>query len=263
MIAMMKPALRLSMLLALLATLARPAAAGWIVAWSNVASDARGSEISSEPSTMYIAGGRVRTEQTKMISITDYRNDRLTFLDPVRKLFWNGSVADYVAEMKRTRDEALNERMGPEVGKDPITTDLTKLPRIEIRKDDETTTIAGHETSKYAILAGGQPFQDAWMAADLNVNADLDPKRFIALQLKMSQAMVGRSAANFNALYRDEQYAKLLQNGFALRLKTTHIAGSYERTATSVRSAPVADELFGVPDDYRRVLLKDVFPKEG
>lgn len=261
--ATMKHAARLVLLLALMAALARPAEAGWIVEWNNVASDARGGQISSEPSTMYIAGGRVRTEQSTMISITDYRNEKLTFVDPARRLFWNGSVADYVVEMKRARDEALNERMGPEVGKDQIEADLTKLPKIEIRKVDEIKTIAGHETSKYAILAGGQPFQDAWVAGGLNVSADLDPKRFIALQLKMSQAMIGKSAANFNALYRDEQYAKLLQSGFTLQLKTVHIAGSYERTATSVRAAPVADDLFGVPDDYRRVRLEDVFRKEG
>jgi hypothetical protein len=210
---------------------------------------------------MYVAEGRVRTEQSKMISITDYRNQTLTFLDPTRRLFWNGSVGEYVSEMKRTRDAALNERMGKEVGTGEITTDLTKLPKIEIKKVGESRLIAGHQTSKHEILAGGQPFQDAWIAGDLNLGADLDPDRFLALQLKMSEAMIGKSATTYNALYRDEGYRKLLRSGFALQTKTTHIAGTYERTVTSLRAAPVPAELFAVPEDYRRVRLEDVFPK--
>jgi hypothetical protein len=251
------------LLLALLGGTPQAANAGWILQWTHVALNTRGGEISSEASTMYVAGGRVRTEQPKIVSITDYRTERLTFLDPARELFWSGTVDEYVSEMKRLRNAALNAQMGEEAGPGEPMTDLTQLPKIEIRSSGETKEIASHQVSKHEIFAGGEPFQEVWVADGLNLSADLDPQRFLSLQLKMSGSMLGKSALAYNALYRDEQYKKLLRKGFALQLKTVHIAGSYERTATSVRDSTVPDEMFGVPEEYRRVRLEDVFPKEG
>ena len=74
--------------------------------------------------------------------------------------------------------------------------------------------------------------------------------------------MVGKSAGLYNALYRSEDYRKLLESGFALKTVARHIAGGFEQTATEIREEAVPANEFEVPTDYRRVRLVDVFQQD-
>jgi len=72
--------------------------------------------------------------------------------------------------------------------------------------------------------------------------------------------MLGSSAKRFAALYRNEEYRKLLENGYVLKSITHHGAGTYEREVTEVRTEDVPATDFNVPETYRRVRLADVLP---
>jgi hypothetical protein len=71
--------------------------------------------------------------------------------------------------------------------------------------------------------------------------------------------MLGKSSGPYNALYRSEEYRKLLDKSFALKLVTHHIAGGFERVATSFQAAEVPASEFQIPESYKRVRLEDVF----
>jgi hypothetical protein len=95
----------------------------------------------------------------------------------------------------------------------------------------------------------------------VNVSKDLDPKGFLDYEYKVSLGMLGGRAKAFAALYRNEEYRKLLERGYVLKSITHHGAGSYERLATEIRPEEVPATEFEVPDTYRRVRLADVLPK--
>lgn len=239
------------------------AQAGWIVEWMNTTKNAAGSEIRSEPATMYIAGNHMRVDQPTTVSITDYEKQQLSLLDPVRKLFWSGTLDEYIDTVTRERNATLKSRVGTNADLSRADIDLESLPLIEIVKLDETKTIAGQLVRKHEIRANGEAFQDLWLAAAMQTKDDLAPDLYLAYQRKMGATMLGKSAADYDALYRSEEYRKLLGNGFALGDLTRHIAGSFERTATAVHPTEITADKFEVPSDYRRVRLDDVFASGG
>ena len=265
-----------AMLLVLLAVVPTSAHAGWISEWTNTAFKSNGDRVNTEQLSMSIAGGHMRTDQPDVISVADYNTGRFTLMSPQRKFFWTGTIDEYVHEVARSRAEGMSqalaqagEKAAAAKGKEkeyvPPKVDPAKLPPVSITKTGLTDKIAGYDTVKYEARVNGELFQEIWVAPSLNVSSDLDLDRFLDFQRKMSAGMMGKSASSYNALYLSDDYRKLLQNAFVLKVVTHHSAGSFERTATSVRQAGVAASQFQVPDAYRRVKLADVLapPPQG
>jgi hypothetical protein len=258
-----------AMLLVLLAAVPTSARAGWVSEWTNTAFKSNGDRVNTEQSSMSLASGHMRMDQPDVISIADYKTGRFTLMSPQRKYFWTGTVDEYIHEVARSRAEGMSkalaeagEKAAKEKGKEKEFTspkvDPAKLPPISITKTPITEKIAGYDTVKYEVRSDGELFQEIWVAPSLNVSSDLDVDRFLDFQRKMSAGMMGKAAGSYNALYLNDEYRKMLQEAFVLKLVTHHASGSFERTATSVRQADVAASQFEVPDAYRRVKLGDV-----
>ncbi len=249
--------LRVALLVGVMGSAPLAAQAGWISEWRNI--PATGSE---QLSTMKIEDGRVRVAQPETITLMDYKKGQFTLLNPISQYFWSGTVDQYVEEMSKNRNQAMAKRMRLEDKRDfkPPEVDVESLPAITIKPTGEKQTIAGHETAKYEVRSNAEPFQEIWVAEDLDLSKDLDLNRFLAYQQKLAGAMLGKSAPAYNALYRSEDYRKLLDKHFALKVITYHIAGSFERTAIEIREEAVPASEFKIPDHYRRVRLSDVFP---
>jgi hypothetical protein len=246
----------------LLASVATPADAGWIIEWNNIPINSQGEPSPAEPATMVIDKGRVRLVQPKLTSLIDYNKSRFTVLDTDRKYFWSGTVEEYTREILKRRARSSDKKKKASSEPRAPKIDKSQLPKITIRKSERTEQFAGHDTVKYAILSDGEEFQEMWIAEDVDVSKDLDPEKFLAYQRTMSSVMLGKSARDFNALFRSEEYRELLKKGFALKTVTRHIAGGFERAATSIRQASISAEEFEVPKEYRRVQLSDVFASD-
>jgi hypothetical protein len=254
----------------LIAFAATPATgyAGWQTTWKNTAVNQAGDKTNTQNASMAIAGGRVRLEQPEIITLIDYNTEQFTLINPTKRLFWSGTVDEYMREMGRNRAQKMSEQFGEagqkQPGKkpdfstyQPPKVDPAKLPPLSISKTGQTETIAGYETEKYQIIADGTLFQEIWVAP-LDVSGDLDPARYLAVQRKMSSAMLGKAADQYNALYLNEEYQKLLAKAFILKIVTHHMAGGFERSAVTVEESDVPASTFSVPETYRKVRLSDV-----
>lgn len=256
---------RLVTLVASILCLPAISTAGWIVEWQNRVVKTDGSRLDPVPSTMYIGTNRVRVEQPAVVTLIDYGRERFTILNPEAQYFWAGSLEAYLTDMTRDRVAAMREKVGDKSAQSygmPIV-DESSLPRIVIKRAAEKEEIAGHPTVKYTIESNGEVFQEIWLAEGLDLSRDLDPKKVLAYERRMSDAQLGASAGAFSALHRSEDYRKLLARGFVLRSIVRHNLGGFERTVTSIRPAEVSDDQFLVPESYRRVLLKDVLAAPG
>lgn len=254
--------------LALSPTLAH---AGWVIEWSTSASGPKGQTMPVQKATQSIANNQVRMDQPEVITIVDYDKDRFTMMNPLREYFWSGSSGDYVREMTRARDGAMRERIGSFTGQKkkadeppaeptPRTIDPAKLPPVSITSTGVKEQIAGYEAEKYEVKVDGQLFEEMWIAP-IDLSADLNYDRYLAQQLKNSAAMQGKSSDAYNALYRDPEYRRLTEKATVLKNVTHHIAGTFERTATSVQQREVPPSTFTVPDSYRKVRLGDLMEK--
>jgi hypothetical protein len=249
------------------------ARAGWVSDWTNTAVLKNGQKADPQPSAMTMANGRVRLEQPDAVTIIDYGSGRFTLMNPHTKAFWTGTIDEYVHDVTMNRASVLRSEIGSIAGPNKRAkkamdganytapeVDPAKLPPVSITKTGITDRIAGYDTVKYEARANGELFQEFWVAPSLDVSGDLDPNRFFAVQQKLSTATAGKSAEQYKALYRDEDYRALLAKAFVLKIVNHHIGGEFNRTATSIRQAEVPDSTFQVPPTYRKVRLADVLP---
>lgn len=258
---------RAAMLLIALSLVPPAVHAGWVTTWTNTAVKQNGDRMETQNASMAISGGRVRLEQPEVVTVIDYNTDRFTLINPVKHYFWTGTIDEYQREMGRARALKMREQFG-ELGKGKASPkadeykvpaiDPAKLPPLSISKTGLTEKIAGYDTEKYQINADGELFQEIWVAPTMDVSGDLDPNRYFAVQRKMSTTMMGKSAGQYNALYLNDEYRKLIEKAFVLKIVTHHLAGSFERSATSVSQAEVPASQFEVPEAYRKVRLSDL-----
>jgi hypothetical protein len=219
---------------------------------------------------MSIADGHVRVEQPDTITLIDYNRGQFTLINPERQVYWSGTIDDYVRMVARNRGKALLAASGGDPSKNPRlkerqpgqgplpTVNVSKLPPVTITKTDVSEKIAGYDTIKYELRAGDTLFEEIWIAPTLNVSADLDPARYITVQRKLGMTMSGKPGEQYNALFANEEYRKLLENAFILKMVNHYGTGSFQRTATSMQKADVPTAQFAVPAAYRKVELGDV-----
>jgi len=250
---------RVALFMAALCTVPAAAQGGWVAEFEHTPIKSNGERGTSEPATMRIEKGRVRLVQASTTSLIDYNKSRFTILNPQRQYFWSGTVDEYVAQMLKTRAQAAKRKRGEEIGEGKPVVDLSSLPPVVVVRTEETEKIAGHATVKYEIKVDDVLFEELWIADDLNLSSDMDAKKVLAYQKKMSAAMLGNSATAYNAVYNSPEYQKLIEKGFVLRSVTHHIAGGFERMAVEVKNVEIPESEFVVPDNYRKVRLSDVF----
>jgi Domain of unknown function (DUF4412) len=258
---------RAAMLLIALSMVPLPVHAGWVTMWTNTAVKQNGDRMDPQNASMTISSGRVRLVQPEVVTLIDYNADRFTLINPTKQYFWTGTIDQYQREMGRARALKMREQFGeigkgkaaPQTGEYKVPKiDPAKLPPLSINKTGLTEKIAGYDTEKYEIKADGELFQEIWVAPTMDVSGDLDPNRYFAVQRKMTAAMIGKSAGQYNALYLNDEYRKLIEKAFVLKIVTHHMGGSFERFATSVSEAEVPTSQFEVPEAYRKVRLSDV-----
>jgi len=270
-------ALRKLLLCLIPALLPVAAQAGWVIDWSTTAVNATGERMATQRATQSIAGNKLRMQQPTVVTVIDYNKDRFTVINTEKEYFWTGSVEEYVREMQQGRQAAMRERVAVagmadrikrkateeakarDTSRTPLAVDKSTLPPISITNTGQKEKIAGYDTEKYDVKVDGELFQEFWFAPGLNLSADLDAAKYLAQQEKTGAGMAGKSAKAHNALYHDPQYRALMEKGFVLKSVVHHLAGGYERVATSVAQKDVPASVFAVPEDYRRVRLDDLF----
>jgi hypothetical protein len=239
------------------------ARAGWIIEQNNVATRPKGDAGPAEPATMRVSEGRVRLTQPAAVTVQDCVKGRFIIFVPERNVYWSGTIDEYVADLRaQAAGSALPAGTPPSAKAVPVkapTPDPATLPKIVVRKTDELAKLAGYDATKYVIESDGKLFQEVWLTTALNISSDLDPKKYVACQARISTGMVGASAADFNALYRSPDYLTFLSSGVVLKTITHHIAGTYTQEVRSITRADIGDNEFDVPGGATKVSLGDLF----
>jgi hypothetical protein len=243
--------------------MASTAHAGWVIEETMFATKSKGDALPAEPATTRLSQGRLRVTQPNSVTVQDCVKERFSILVPERNTYWSGSFDEYTTELLASQAAARNQaRQKPAAtprAKKPPEIDPAKLPKIVVRKTEETQKIAGYDATKYVIDSDGRKFQEVWLAGTLSLKDDLDPAKFIACQSKLTRGMQGQSAKDYGALYRSADYAQMMAAGYPLKVTVYHIAGSFTREVRSITRADVSDHDFTLPQAATRVALAELF----
>jgi len=120
---------------------------------------------------------------------------------------------------------------------------------------DTTEDIAGHRAQKYVVRVDAQLFQEVWVAPDLQLGADLDPRQLQEFEHRISRALAGRRRKIHEALSRDPGYTALYQKGFPLRSRSFFGRAVVGREVWRIAPAEVPAGEFAVPGGFMKVLL--------
>jgi Domain of unknown function (DUF4412) len=259
------------------------ASAGWVIEQIEYAN--LGSE--GTRTLQYIAKNRLKTVGDGNTFIMDFTKNLFIATDQENRVYWSGTVDEYIQEVKTFQqaandlaqgqmEEAMKEmppdqRQAMEELLQQMRSSNTsqpskptaKRPQVKIEQTTETMTIAGHKATKTMVYADGKPYQEMWLAKGLTMKADLDLKRLRSLQTKLTQAIMTDGPSR-QPVEEDPAYAQLLEQGYPIKIVELGEDGEPESVAEVVRvdKRDIPEREFQVPEGYRRINLREFFREE-
>jgi hypothetical protein len=257
--------------------------AGWVIEQSEYANP--GAE--GTKTTQYISKNRLKTVGEGNIFIMDFARDIFIATDQENRVYWSGTVDEYVREVQKFQQAANNlvrqqieeamKEMAPDQRK--ATEDLlqqmrgsgtpspsqqsAKRPEVKVESTPETATIAGSKATKIMVYADGKPYQEVWLAKGTTLKGDLDLKRMRGLQTKLTQAIMADTPSR-QVVEEDPAYEKMLDQGYPVKVVDLGERGEPESAieVTRLEKRDIPDKEFQPPEGYRRIDLREFFQEE-
>lgn len=265
---------RIVFLTTLFISLSSGARAGWIIQQVISSTSPQGPTNQRIYSTNYFSKDRFKAVQDSSILIINYNTGRISVSDRTRKLYWSGTIdeyingiRDYMAQAKRDMEVSM-KNMPPEQRR-AVEEEMrksrgpTKVGRVSIEKTSDRQTIAGYRATKYNVYLDENSHQEIWISEDLDISKDMDMKNIQDFQNRISGAVGSVYSDQAAGVERSSEYQSLFEKGYPLKI--VHVVGQSRGTivVTDVRETDLADREFEVPEGYRRTTLQEVIRTSG
>ena len=235
----------------------------------------------------YVAKNRLKTMGEGNTFIMDFAKNLFIATDQENRVYWSGTVDDYVQEVKtfqqaandlaREQMEEAMKEMPPDQRKSmedilqqmrgsgpPAPTQAAvKRPQVKVAQTSETAMLAGQQAVKTMVYADGKPYQEVWVAKGVTVKAELDLKRLRGLQAKLTQALM-TDLPSQQPVEEDPAYEQLLEQGYPMKIVELGEGGEPESVTEVVRieKRDIPEGEFQPPEGYRRIDLHEFFRDE-
>jgi hypothetical protein len=205
-----------------------------------------------------ISKGRIKTVPRKgqEAFVLDVGRARLWLTNPESRQYWEGTVDEFCAGLRKTIGTAvagmqgemaeqmktmqremakmspaerqqmeqmmkMMERMGAQGGAQTKAPPAPAKPRrVTVQATGETATIAGLPTRKYSVLADGRPYEDLWLTPDPGIAGEMALDRMPDTFGRMIACLAGagKSAAGADdSVESSPEYLKLYRAGWPLK----------------------------------------------
>ncbi len=220
----------------------------------------------------YIQKNRVKLDAPDQAIYMDLNQNRLTILDPERKVYWSGEpqlfesrIRESQADVEKALTEDFMEAAGgeDEVVKEALADIKQKTSEnaidVNIQKTDKTEKLAGYDAVKYEIRIDGKLKQEQWISEDMDITGDLDVEKFGEM---MRGFQSGLGASPETLALSSEAGVSLLKKGWPLKTVDyrTDIDTRTDKTV-KVRKGDIESEVFEIPSDYKEISLEELFGK--
>lgn len=213
----------------------------------------------------YVSQDRIKYETPAWAQIVDLRNQRLLVINHMGRIYWEGSIDEYVTalarqarEMRARMDKVLqqmppDQRRAIERRGGPFDL-ITPTLKITVTRTPERKAVAGYKARKYIVRRNGEPYEETWVAGDINLGTDVDMQR---LKEFIGKLQVSRTTPPGAVL---AELTELVDEGYPV--KTINLISSVTKEVIQAERKSIPDEEFAAPKGYsQRALTEMVFPR--
>lgn len=237
------------------------AGAGWHIVATIMFPNLRSPPGSDSQVVTYVSHNRIKYETRAWAQVVDLRDHRLLAINYFGQMYWEGSIDEYVTTMASQRQARMNEvmqrlspdqRMVVERRAGPFDT-VASTVEIMVTLTPEKKTVAGHSARKYVVLRNDEPYEETWVAGDINLGTDVDRQK---LREFIGKLQVSRTTPPGSVL---AELTELLDKGYPV--ETVNLISNITKEVIQVERKSISDEEFAVPKGYTQKALTEVmFP---
>lgn len=251
-------ALTLSIFVLLISGSPGLAQAGWSIA-ATITTTAPPPAPTSSPSLMtVVSGNRIKYATRAWAQVVDLSAQRILIINHISQTYWEGPLDEYlpvVAEQTRNMRAALLKQLSPEqrvqIEKRSGPFDsLAPTLAITFERTTEEDTIAGYKANKYIVLRNGEPYEETWIAKEINFETEVDQQKFKALVKRQQEARTTPPGVVLAEL------TELLEKGYPV--KTVNILSGVTKTVVQGEKKTIPDSEFLAPSHYMAKPLQEV-----
>ncbi len=219
---------------------------------------------------------RYQEEGDQIYYLWNLENGDLVQVNNTAKMY---TVGNYAAEidglrkyLKQMREELKTAAGGGETptAQEP-STQASPGREVKVEKTEEKAVAAGYQTEKYRVLRGDQLVEEIWLSRDLDVSKELDYPKFRRMFQEWMSVLEASASLNLYvaeedtlaAVYRSEAYARLFDNGYAMRQVTYDNGGTFTSEVIQVEIKVLPAEDFSPPKDFTKVPSEEFFEFVG
>jgi len=217
-----------------------------------------GSPVQMETS---VSQNRIKYRTQVWEQIVNLRTQRLAVINHIGQTYWEGPIDEYLTVVAgqtmeiRTQRDKLMQRLSPEQRMimekrgGPFDISAATL-EITVTSTSEEEMVAGYKARKYAVLRNGEPYEETWVAGEINFETEIDMQK---LQTFIQQLQASRTTPPGTVL---AELTDLVSKGYPVR--TVNVLSHITKEVTQAEKKNIADEEFAVPEGYTQRTLTEV-----
>jgi Domain of unknown function (DUF4412) len=237
------------------------AEAGWRITAMTASLSAPTSSGNPSQIVTYASQNKIKYETRVWAQVIDLRTQQLLVLNHLGRMYWEGSIDDYLAAMtKRTLEvraqmDKLRQRLSAEQrlilerNGGPFDTGAPTL-EITVRQSSEQETVIGYKARKYVVLRNGEPYEETWIAEGIDFGAELDMQK---LRGFIGKLQASRTSPPGTVL---AELTRLIDKGYPV--KTVNLLSNRIKEVILVERKSIPAEEFAVPPGYSQKTLADI-----
>jgi hypothetical protein len=180
---------------------------------------------------------------------------RLMLVNHVRKRYWEGPIDEYFSllnqQLKDSQQKAekmlqvmpleQSQRLRAFSRVDPFDPLIPTL-QITTTQASDQATILGKQAQKYEVRRSGEPYEETWLAAGVDVTKEIDEQKRKEFVSRLQQARTTPPGAVLAEL------TDLVTKGYPL--KTVNLVSRVTKEVVEAQQRDFTDEEFDAPSGY-------------
>jgi hypothetical protein len=253
--------------------------AGWVIerVIYSVPVNSEGSSKQKIKSIFYFSKNRLKSLQGNSGMIVNYNNNQVFAFNPAKRLYWGGTIDDYINEINRSvsqskerikeslnnmppeQRKAIEEEMKKQGIRVPSEADQPNMKvKVKIERTSDKKDIAGYDATRYKIYTDGVLYQELWVTEDVDVYKEIDMKKMNDFQFKVNETLSSLYSGKDASVESSLEYQKIFERGYPL--KTIQFLGPNQAIieVVSAKEIGIADSEFEVAKSFSKATLQEV-----
>lgn len=202
-----------------------------------------------------LSQNRIKYTTNVWTLIVHLDTQRIILVNHPRNRYWTGSIDEYFSTLTRQLQESQqkaekmlqimpleqSQRLRAFSRVDPFD---PLIPTLEITTTQATeqATILGKQTKQHEVRRNGEPYEETWIAATVDVTQEIDEQKRTAFVGKLQQARTTPPGAVLAEL------TDLVTRGYPL--KTVNLVSRVTKEVVDAQQREFTDEEFAAPSGY-------------